>query len=171
MNLSKIIILSIGILIFFQFSYAGIPLKDPKISKQEARQMYEEMKRKKEEIAQKLAEKKQQKILQKKLPHKPIMPPKPTTKKEKLPVKKEIIEKPTPTIEEDKIKGRIPGVVTIEKEVEKAKKLEKREKIAQEFKHKRVISFILVFVVILATIIFLIRSMYKGRVKDEEKKK
>ncbi|MEW6096390.1 MAG: hypothetical protein AB1567_07690 [bacterium] len=176
-----ILILCIGIVILFQThpSQAGIPLENPKISQEQARQMYEEIKRQKEEIMRRNKEEKQKKkeeAERKKQLIKEMEAPKPTPEEETPSAKKEEAKKieeeakpiPTPTQE---AKGIVPGVVTTEEEIEQAKEIEKREKVAREVKHKRNLSFILTAVVMLATIIFLIRSMYKGRHKDEEKKK
>lgn len=98
-----------------------------------------------------------------------------TTKEEKPSAKKEKTMEEQAVIEEEKAistlpsegvgKGIVPGVVIPEEEIEQDIKIEKKEKLAHEVKFKRDFSFILVIVVMLATIIFLIKSMYRGSKK------
>jgi len=160
---NKLLILCIGITLIFQSSQvqAGIPLKNPKISKQEATQMYMEMKRQKEEMARRIAEKRQEKKKEEKQLIEGMKVP--------MPIPEE--EKPSAKPVEEKARGIGSGVSIPEEEIEQAKKIEKREKAAQEVKYERNFSFILVILVLLATIVFLIRSVYKGRPKAENEKK
>lgn len=152
---------------------AGIPLEKD-ITPEEAEARYEEMKREKERISRMvLAEKqKREKELEKETsPIKPTEITIPTPKEEKLPPKKEEVKKVEKKIKEaipeGRIEGRLPGLLPPEKEIEHAKKI---QKIPKKVIEERNISFILAIVVMLATIIFLVRSMYKGRAKDEGEK-
>ncbi|MEW6607441.1 MAG: hypothetical protein AB1414_08310 [bacterium] len=152
---------------------AGIPL-EKQITPDEAKARYEVMKRQKEQMARDLLEEKQKKEEQQQIQKLIQLPPPSAPKEEKLPKKitqgeelKE--EKAILTPAQQEAKGIVPGAVPTEKETEEIKKIEKQEKIAQEFKNKRNISIILVIIVMITTIVLLFRSMYKGKPKDGKK--
>jgi len=172
-----ILLIGCSLILINSKGITGIPL-ERKITPDEAKARYEEMKRAKEKIARELWEEKQKKkeeAEKKKQLMKIMELAQPTLPEEKLPAKKEEargeIKEEIPPPAEELSKGIVPGVITEEEKVEQARKIEKEEKIAKEVKYKKDFSFILVIIVMLATIVFLIKSMYQGKPKDEKKKK
>lgn len=178
-RMMKILSICCFIVLITSPGMTGIPLEEGMTPDQvEAR--FEKMKREQQEIARKIWEEKQKKKKEKDMKEQIIktMPSPQPLPKEKLPVQKEGVyeaevleEKVIPSHTREEAKGIVPGVVTKEKEMEEAIKIEKREKEAQKVRFQRNFSFILVIIVMLATTVFLIRSISQGKPEDEKKKK
>lgn len=132
-----------------------------------AREIWEEKQKKKEE-----AKEKEQLVKTSEVPL-PLIPKegKLSVQKEKVEGGEEGEEKVMPSPIQEEAKGLMPGVVTKEEKIQEAIKIEKRGKTHLEAKSKKTFSFILVIIVMLATIIFLIKSMSQGKPKDEKKGK
>lgn len=171
MSGSIIFISSLGI--------TGIPLEKG-MTPQQVQTQFEEMKAERKKMAKELArerEKKEEESAMREQLIQASQPPTPTPAEEKPSVQERQAGKegeeeksiPTPTGEIGK--GLVPGLITPEQESEEAKKTEKQEKVEKEYKSQRNFSFILMIIVMVATIGLLIKSMSKGKIKNEEKKK
>lgn len=157
----------------------GIPLEE-NMSPGEVKARFEEMKRQQQEIARKIWEEKQEKKKEKDMKEQLIErmeAPQPTTKEEKTPAQKEgvkeigeVEEKIIPSPTGEGAKGLAPGVPTKEEQMEESIKTEKRKEATKEVKDKRDFSFILVIIVMVVTIVFLIRSMFQGKISTSKEK-
>lgn len=156
----------------------GIPLEE-NMSPEEVKARFEEMKRQQQEIARKIWEEKQEKkkeAEQEEQLIKTMETPQPTTKEETLPAQKEgvkeigeVEEKVMPSPTGEGTKGLAPGVPTKEEQMEESIKTEKREEATKEVKDKRDFSFILVIIVMVVTMVFLIRSMFQGKINSPQR--
>ncbi|MDI6735266.1 MAG: hypothetical protein QME42_03570 [bacterium] len=176
-----IFLISCSIVFISSIGNTGIPLKEG-MTPQEVQAQFEEMKHQREEIIrelQKEQQKKEEELAKREQLIKASQPPTPATAEEKPSAQEKEVRKggeeekaistPAPTGEIGK--GLVPGVITPEQESEKVKKTEKQEKAEKEYKTQRNFSFILMIIVMVATIGLLIKSMSKGKTKNEEEKK
>ncbi|MFH1561984.1 MAG: hypothetical protein ABIF11_01000 [Nitrospirota bacterium] len=183
LKLFTIFFMSGSIIFISSLGITGIPLKK-EMTPQEVKTQIEEMQAQREKMAREFGKEQQKKedelamreqLIQASQPSTPALVEKKPFVKEKQAeeVGKEVgeEEKAIPAPIGEIGKGLVPGVITPEQESEEAKKIEKREKVEKEYKSQRNFSFILMIIVMLATIGLLIKSMSKGKNSDEKKKK
>ncbi len=181
LKLFTLFLISCPIIFISSLGITGLPLEEC-MTLQQAKAQIEEMKHQRKEILREFVkerEKKEEESAKREQLIKASQPTTPALSEEKpsaqeKQVRKEgeeekAISSPAPTGETGK--GLVPGVRPPEQESEKVKKTEKQEKVEKEYKSQRDFSFILMIIVMAATIGILIKSMFKGKTKDEGKKK
>lgn len=180
MKLWTIFFLSGSIIFISSLGITGIPLEEG-MTPQEVKAQIEEMRHDRKEMARELGkerQKKEEELEKREQLIKASQPPSPTSGEEKPAAQeKEAKEGVEEGIEEEQLlppaegvgKGIVPGVVTPEEE--QTKKIEKQEKVEKEYKSQRDFSFILVIIVMIATIGLLLKSMFKGNTHAPTKHK
>ena len=183
-KLFTIFFMSWSIIFISSIGFTGIPLKEG-MTPQQVKAQIEEMKHQRKKMLREFGEeqqKKEEESVKREQLIKASQPPTPTPAEEKRAVEekqakketgeeKDITRQASPAPTGELGKGLVPGVITPEQEGEEAKKIEKQEKVEKEYKSQRNFSFILMLIVMVTTIVLLIKSMSKGKTKDEEKKK